>query len=293
GRGRVPPPPHPGTQAMTPKEKILFSEEQETLLITLYCRAVSGEQLLFNDPKSQEILESIEYDFSRLKVPLKTCLTVCIRAKKLDDYARQFLKAHLQSAEQEVPVVLHLGCGLDSRCLRVDNGWVEWYDLDLPAVIELRGKFYEETDRYHMIAASAADLRWLEQVNAQGRPVMVIAEGLLMYLSEAQVKALLLALQQAFPGCQVAFDAFSTLTARSVGRHASLRQTGAAVHWGIDDAGAIETWAPGIRLEEEWFFAQSELVERMDWGYRLAFKLAGAFALVNKAHRILLFSLSQ
>ena len=34
--------------------------------------------------------------------------------------------------------VVHLGCGLDTRFERVDNGQVEWFDLDIPDVMALR-----------------------------------------------------------------------------------------------------------------------------------------------------------
>jgi O-methyltransferase involved in polyketide biosynthesis len=42
-------------------------------------------------------------------------------------------------------VAVHIGCGLDTRFDRVDNGQVVWYDLDLPLVIGLRRKLIPET----------------------------------------------------------------------------------------------------------------------------------------------------
>ncbi|MBP1702265.1 MAG: uncharacterized protein H6Q38_1372 [Chloroflexi bacterium] len=81
--------------------------------------------------------------------------------------------------------MLHLGCGQDSRFWRVDSGEVDWYDLDLTPVIELRRRFYPEPERYHLIASSVTDLDWMAMVTANGRPALVVAEGVLMYLSEA------------------------------------------------------------------------------------------------------------
>ena len=277
------------------KERILLTEEQETLLIPLYAKATESRRpsSIFVDEKAQDILERVDYDFARLRIPRKTILSLCIRAAKLDAYTRRFLAGHPQG------VVVHLGCGLDSRCLRVGSGGgmtggAEWYDLDLPPVIELRRKFYQETPSYHMIPSSVSDLCWVEGVPAQGRPVLVIAEGLLMYLSETEVKALLLKLSEAFPGCHLACDVFSVLTARKAKDISSLEKTGATVQWGIDDAHAIETWATGprgIRLEEEWYFTQAPEIARLGGGYRLAFRLAGLFKAANTAHRILYFAL--
>jgi O-methyltransferase involved in polyketide biosynthesis len=270
-----------------PKEKITLTEEQETLLITLYSKVVEGRRPdpIFIDEKAREILDRVEYDFSRLKTPRKTTIMVCMRAMKLDTYAREFLASHPRG------IVIHLGCGLDSRCVRVRHEGAEWYDLDMPEVIDLRRKFYDETDTYHMIPSSVTDWGWMDRISAQGRAVLVIAEGLLMYLQEEQVKTLILKLKAAFPGCELAFDAFSVLTASKAKGHPSLKQTGAVTHWGIDDAKAIEKWADGIRLKEEWFFTQSEIVDKLGAFYRVSFKIAGLFAVANKAHRILYYSL--
>lgn len=267
------------------KEKIRLSEAQETLLITLYARVYGLPREIFDDPKAREILASVEYDFARLRVKPGTLVTVCLRAKRLDQYVREFLAEHPEGR------VLHLGCGLDSRCIRAGNGQADWYDLDLPDVIELRRKFYEEASHYHMLASSVVDPRWLDAVARDERPTIVVAEGLLMYLDEAQVKNLLLALKALFPGCRMAFDAFSQFTASRVHRNPSLRQTGATIRWGIDDPHAIESWAPGIRLREEWCFDQSDDIPRMKAFYRLMFWVSGRFEAARKAHRILYFDL--
>ncbi len=269
------------------KEKILLTEEQETLLVPLYSKAVVSQQpnSIFVDEKAKEIIEHVEYDFTKLKIPRKTVLTLCIRAKKIDAYTREFLAVHPSS------IVIHLGCGLDSRYTRVNNGEVEWYDLDMPEVIDLRRKFYEETDTYHMIPSSVTDLDWIDSISLRGRPVLVIAEGLLMYLKEEEVKALILKLKEAFPGCGLVFDAYSVLTAKSAQKHPSIKKTGAVIRWGIDDTTAVEQWAGGIQLMDEWYFTQAEDIQNFGFKYRLAFSIAGLFTAARKAHRILYYTL--
>ena len=164
--------------------------------------------------------------------------------------------------------MLHLGCGLDSRFWRVDNGEVEWYNLDMLPVID-SAKFFGGNDRYHLIASSVTDLEWVNRVAAAGRPVLVVAEGLLMYLGEADVKRLVLQLRETFPGCRLIADVFSRLTARSATRHPSLSEP-ARVSAGIDDPHDIESWAQGIRLLEEWYFTQDPDLDRLSSGSRLA-----------------------
>lgn len=269
---------------MNEKAKITLTPEQETMLIPLYAKAQPGNPLFF-DPQAREILAQVDYDFTRLRVPYKTVILVCQRAKKLDAVTRAFL------AEHPGGVVLHLGCGLDSRFWRVDDGRVEWYDLDMPPVVELRQRFYPASERYHLIASSVTDLEWVETVMAAKRPVLAVAEGLLMYLGEAEVRRLILRLREAFPGCRLIADVFSRLTARSATQHASLKHTGATLGWGMDDPHEIEGWSQGIRLLEEWFFSQDPDLGRLKPGYRLAYRLAGAFKMVQRAHRIVYYQL--
>jgi len=130
-----------------------------------------------------------------------------LRNREFDRYARDFLVRHPDA------VVVHIGCGLDSRFERVAerNGQVEWYDLDLPEVIELRRKLLgDEAGRYHFLPYSAFDLRWLEIISSyRQRPFLFLAEGVFMYFDETQVKSLVLALQKRFPGAELVFDAFS------------------------------------------------------------------------------------
>ncbi len=256
-------------------------------MIPLYAKAIESQQPepLFVDPKAETILSQLEYDFNSLKVPRKTVIMVCLRAKKIDADTRLFLDKH------PAGMVLHLGCGLDSRCLRINPGKVEWYDLDLPEVIELRQKFYSETECYHMIPAGVTDLSWIDQIAAQDRPTLVIGEGLFMYLTPEEVQALILKLQRTFPYCELVFDAYSRLTAKQAVNHPSIRKTGARIFWGIDDAAALEQWAPGIRLQAEWYFTQSPDIKKLSWRYRLAFRIAGLFKTAKKAHRILDYQL--
>jgi O-methyltransferase involved in polyketide biosynthesis len=272
---------------MNPREKILLTKEQETLLIPLYSKA--QENPILKDEKAIKILAQVDYDFSQLKIPQKTVVTLSIRARQLDVYTDEFIDQHPNA------MILHLGCGLDSRCQRVRRRESLWFDLDLPDVIELRRKFYPESDSCHLIAASVTDLAWMEQVSPAGRPVFVVAEGLLMYLQESEVRALILGLQRKFPGCHLVFDAFSKLTAARVKAHPSLQKTGAEVLWGIDDPHEIESWAgsqgPAIRLKKEWYFSQSPEIDRLSGFYRFMFSLTAAFPTVQRAQRLLYYIL--
>lgn len=258
--------------------RVTLTAEKETLLVPLWGKAVEGRRQhpVLVDPKAQEILDGIDYDFEALAIPDKTALMMAMRAARLDQVATAFLGRHPEAT------VLHLGCGLDARCERVAHPQAAWFDLDHPEVIELRRRFYAETEGYHMLSSSVTELQWLEEVPATEQPALVLAEGLTMYLREEEVRALFAALGQRFAQVELAFDAYSTLTAKRAARHPSLKKTGASIHWGI-----------GAELLEEWAFSDSDHLPKLDWSTRLLFRMAGWFKAGRRAHRILSYALSQ
>ena len=112
-----------------------------------------------------------------------------------------------------------------------------------------------------------------------------------MYLRAKENKSLLRHFHESFSSCDIVFDAYSTMTARNANRHPSVRRTGAALKWGVDDPREIESWAQGITLKEEWFFDQSDIFPRLSLGDRMLFRLTGLFPIIRRAHRILYYKL--
>lgn len=112
-----------------------------------------------------------------------------------------------------------------------------------------------------------------------------------MYLREEEVQQLIVDLRTRFPSSEIAFDAYSRLTARSVKNHPSIKKTGAHIYWGIDDPKQIENWGKGIQLLEEWYFTQSEDIPGLEFFDRLLFRIMGTFRAAKMAHRILHYRL--
>lgn len=215
-----------------------------TNLVTLYLRAYESrsQRPILNDTAAAAAVDRIEYDFKRIhraSLPASNQYLVVLRAKELDDWCADFLHRHPDA------VVLHLGCGLDGRAFRLAVPTsVLWFDLDQPGVIELRRRLYEETERYRMIGSSVTDPQWLANIPS-GRPTLVIAEGLLMYVPEAEVRLLLQRLTDQFSCGEMHFDTISPL-----GPLASKVFTKGIVKWGIGNARALEKWNPKLHLLE-------------------------------------------
>jgi O-methyltransferase involved in polyketide biosynthesis len=234
-----------------------LSGVSETLLVTLYLRAMESQRpdALIKDEKAVALVKQISddgrYDFSRIRLlhlSEANKLVIILRSRELDRYTSDFLGHHPEA------VVVHIGCGFDSRFERVDNGQVEWYDLDLPDIIALRRKLIgDEGERYHLLGCSVLDNAWLEAVSAHSqRPFLFLAEGVFMHLEERQVKSLMLMLREHFLGAELVFDAYSPLH-NWVSNLQSAR-FGFRTRWGIWRGQEIERWGDGIRLLDEWGF---------------------------------------
>jgi O-methyltransferase involved in polyketide biosynthesis len=223
----------------------------ETLLMPLYARALEAQRPapMVRDDKAVALVRQIDYDFSRFKLRGHDQATIIMRMREFDRQARGFLARHPEA------VVVHIGCGLDTRFERVDDGRVQWYDLDLPEVIDLRRQLMDETARCHFLACSVFDRAWLDVVSIHaGRPFLFLAEGVLPYCEEAQVKDLVLLLKERFPGAELVCDAMTPFMIRSLNLELAFTRLAARLHWGLKRGRVLESWGAGIRLLEEWFY---------------------------------------
>ena len=262
----------------TTSRKIRLRNEQQTLLITLYARALDyrSRHPILNDRKADEIVRSIDYDFGTLHGFGNGSIMVA-RAKQIDVWLREFLESNRNA------VVLNVGCGLDTRVSRIDPPpEVSWFDLDYPEVIEERRNFYSNRDGYQMIESSITDSRWLEKVPG-GRPTMVIADGVLEYLSEDEVRSFLNSLTDHLPSGQVAFDVMNKSAVQS-GRSSLKEKLGAEHRWAVDDIRAVDRLNPRLkRLDNLSVFWSRYLPLR----YRILFGVAGIEPSVRSMIRLL------
>jgi len=259
---------------------IQISDISSTMLLTLYTHAIESQSKnpIINDPKAVEITSALNRqmvnspdrmcrDLGRGKLDRKLIIFITLRAKRYDEYALEFL--------QKSPggTIVNLGCGLDTRYWRIDNGKTNFYDLDLPEVIAIKKRLCNETDSYHMIASSVLDNDWMAELRKQSAgPFLFLAEGLFMYLEKDDVKDLIIKLRSEFPGSELACEVVneSIISGPLKGAMKIKMQNqlhlgrGAAFASGIRNAAEIEGWSPGIKLLDEWSHFDSN-EEKLGW----------------------------
>ena len=223
------------------KNQVELGQVQETLFIPLVGRAQESKKRrpLLRDPKAAEILESVGFDWA--KYSRTGGWTTVVRSATFDIWVRNFL------AENPGGSVIELGTGLNTRFERVDNGAVHWIDLDLPDTIALRRRFFADTDRRQMVAASLTDDSWRDTVRELPGPYFFLADGVLPYLTEEDVTRTLAGLAEQFPGALIAFDTYSQqMMARE--HKLAARRGLARWQWACDDPRSLERL--GLRVIE-------------------------------------------
>jgi O-methyltransferase involved in polyketide biosynthesis len=213
----------------------------------------------------------MDCNFSCLKLRGHDEAALAVRVRQFDGRVREFLSRYPDG------VVVHFGCGLDTRFERVDDGRVQWFDLDLPEVIELRKKLIGgDGDRYQMINGSVFEDTWLETVSPYARRAFLfIAEGVLPYFEEAQIKSLFLKLRDLFPGAELVCDAHTPFILRTDNLQLALSGVKARLHWGLKHGRDVELWGEGISMLEEWFYFDDPEPRMASYRWMRLFPLLG------------------
>ena len=244
---------------------------QETLLIPLLGRAVETRKSggLLSDPRAVEIVDQLDYDFTKWEKSRSLQGSV-LRTRMIDDDVKDFLALYPQGT------VVEIGCGLNTRFERLDNGQVRWFDLDLPDTIALRRQFFDDSARRTMIAASVLESEWIGQIKATESPCCFVSEAVLIYLDAADAERAIQQIVAAFPGSWLLMDTTSKASVASQAKHDAMKHLPKSswFRWEVDDPKELERL--GIRLMRSRSFADAtpEMVKHFPWFYRLLAHLA-------------------
>lgn len=243
---------------------------EKTLLVTLCSRAADARSRrpLLDDHLADTVSGRLSHD--PVKLSGTVTIAVAVRSAMLDRLVGRFIAEHPDA------VVVELGCGLETRMHRISPPTgVDWYDIDLPGVIALREKAIPELDRSRLIATSLTEPGWLDGVPRE-RPAIVVADGVLGFLTEADNRQILRTITDHFTcGGEVVFNAYTRIAARLMGSMGVLRSVGIPKSYrgyGFDDPHAIERLNPRLVFVEEQLGAQAPEAARFAWPTRMIAK---------------------
>lgn len=227
-------------------EKVNLQGVPETMLQTLFARAAHSQKRehMFYDEKAIEIVKRLDYDFSKAEKDAAMSSGVIARTILLDQMVSSFLR------ENPDGTVVNIACGLDTRFYRLDNGQVRWYNLDLPEVIGIRQRFLNEEGRVSTIAKSAMDERWAAEIEDPKSKVLVVIEGLVMYLTEADVKKILSIICGRFEHGEIIMETMNPFIMRHM-KERSIAASKARFTWGLRSGRELEAMVPGLTWVED------------------------------------------
>ena len=225
------------------REKIKLSGVPETMLQTVYARAKeSSGRGAIHDAKAEEIVERLDYDFSIADKDTAMRSGVIARTIVLDRLTKAWLGTHPGG------VVVNIACGLDTRCYRM-SGYAHWYNLDLPETMAVREKLLPESGTISQITMSAME-DWGSEISEQNVQVLIVIEGLTMYLSEADVQRIFTVISSRFSNATVFVETMNPMIVKRF-KEKSIEGSHAKFTWGIKNGKALAELLPGFRFVEE------------------------------------------
>lgn len=201
---------------------------QSTLIIPLVARAL-GDRLFPNmaisDCHARAALTGLKVDPQDYLNDRLSVYGVLARTHILRELAQDFFNHHPRGW------AVNLGCGLSSYFQWLDRGRNQWLDADLPPVIALRERLLPGQGQHHRHAS--VDLRqprWWQELGLpegpKAPPVLVMLEGVLMYLQPDQVLSVMHEFSHHAPvGSELIFDSLSWMAVGQASLHPSVSRT--------------------------------------------------------------------
>jgi O-methyltransferase involved in polyketide biosynthesis len=255
-----------------------FTPIEESLFLTLCGRALDyrSPHSILGDMMADEIVRKLEYDCDKFRLSASPIINIALRAKKLDEVALRFVTSHPDA------VALDLGAGLDTRMLRIAPPTVDWYDVDFPQVITTRRQLIPDCANAHGVGTDLTDPDWLDAIPT-ARPAVIVADGLLAFLTQEDMISLLNRLTSHFPSGEVAFNGYSRFAIWVAKRYHGTQSVADLIKSpGFDDPREPERWNPSLKLVEEILLTREPEVAQFPPVLRLVTRLSAYSAALSR-----------
>ncbi|MCJ2163383.1 MULTISPECIES: class I SAM-dependent methyltransferase [unclassified Pseudodesulfovibrio] len=257
----------------------------DTLFITLYMRCLETRRpdRIIKDQAACNIVESVDYDFSKYDDAIRSQVGICIRVQYFDEIARRFLDNNAS------PVVINLGCGLDTRSTRIGLNKGTFYNIDLPEVMELRDKLLPPDEHNISIHKSMFDPSWTQEIREKHPQanILIMAEGVFMFFPEDEIRPVLEQVARSLSPGELVFDACTAFGCRMSSRHDTLKHTNASFQWALNDDTLPERWASNLHLQNVAYYMDKE---KKRWDNLSRFM--SMFPILSKAFKMLHFQMT-
>ena len=250
----------------------------KTLYIPLYGKSyVSRKGIILKDKKAEEIWEAEGFELKGKSKSKWLAYYMGTRSAVFDEWVTQ------QMANKPKAVVIHIGCGMDSRCIRIGTENHQWYDVDFAEVIGERKRYYTESDNYKMIAGDARDCDWLTAIEEK-KSAIVVMEGISMYLTAPEMRNLADKLCAHFESVVLLVDAYTSFAAKMSKRRNPINDVGVTEVYGIDNPQAYQN--EELAFVKEHTMTPQKYIDELNGFERFIFAKLYAGSFSKKLYRL-------
>lgn len=271
-----------------------FQGVQLTSLLTLRARALDArsKRSILGDRFADSAVAQLEAEGIRFTEGANQTTGLALRAKAFDDWTRAFLEAHRRASPPAQ--VVHLGCGLDARVLRiVPDENVRWLAVDYPSVLALSNRLYPlRPSDYRQFGGDVLTADWLHEAPPD-RPTLVVAEGLFCYFTPEQATPLLNRIVAHFSGGEIVFDAYNALGVWIINRHLAQHKLEARLRWPLGDPRSLEALVPGLKFVDELTRYPDADVAQIPWLARSLYRAWSWFPLFRRIGRLVRYRFGE
>jgi O-methyltransferase involved in polyketide biosynthesis len=231
----------------TKKIDIMVGQIRKKLFLPVLVRALESKKStpMLYDKTALDIVERVNFDFTKLisSTTELSRIASIVRYTCFDRLIKDFLRRYPDAT------VVNIGCGLDTTYERVDNGLVQWYDIDLTDIINLRKLFMNETKNRKFIAGSFLENDWYKNLGFPEH-VLFIAGGVFHYYEEKVIRTFFIKLSLMFQTCELLFDVTSPLGVRVTNKVLQKAKIDdkSFLKWGLKNTDSILSWSPRLRI---------------------------------------------
>jgi O-methyltransferase involved in polyketide biosynthesis len=251
----------------------------KTLYIPLYGKAlVSQKGIILDDKKAEEIWFKEQFPLKRKSKSKWLAYFMGMRSAVFDEWVKTKLTSHPNS------VVLHLGCGLDSRIERINPTNTLWFDVDFDDVINERKRHYTQTENYHMLSADVKNPEFVNKL-PEAENVIVILEGVSMYLSNADLCNLFAKITAKYPNTCLLVDCYTPFAVKMSKLKNPVNDVGVTKVFGVENP-TILTMDTGLQFTKEHSLTPNHLINQLHGFERFIFKTLYAGKTSKKLYKL-------
>ena len=204
---------------------------EDTLYIPLIARIYASEKFssFFYDKKALELKQYIPTNsIEKNSIEYFYMASVC-RQQTIDKKIIMFL------SQNENTNVVFLGSGLETAYNRINNKSNNFYQVDLPNVIDIRKKLLGNSENEKLIKGDMFNLEWIKEIDTS-LPTLIVVSGVFQYFEEKKIAELIVKMKTLIPKGELIFDATNSKGLKLANKYVKKTgNTNAEMYFSVDD----------------------------------------------------------